>query len=261
MKRFKGRTVIITGASGGIGAATARRLHHEGANLVLASRNRAKLETLAEGLDTARTVLVPGDLSNPETCTKLVEKGYETFGRIDGLVNNAGVAWEGSILDDSFWDDWREAFAINAEAVIHLCRAALPHLRETRGAIVNVSSVAGIGGDWGMSIYSASKGAVSNLTRALALDEGAHGVRVNSVCPTYVRTDLTQYITDSPTLVARFTERIPLRRAGEPEDIADAIAFLASDDARFITGVNLPVDGGLTASSGQPVFTSDSVAD
>ncbi|WP_283957228.1 SDR family oxidoreductase [Kocuria sp. 2SI] len=143
----------------------------------------------------------------------------------------------------------------------HLSRAALPHLRKTRGAIVNVSSVAGIRGDWGMSIYSATKGALSNLTRALALDEGAYGVRVNAVCPTYVRTELTQYITDSPALVERFTDRIPLRRAGEPDEVADAIAFLASDDARFITGVNLPVDGGLTASSGQPVFTSGSVSD
>ncbi|MDO4254531.1 MAG: SDR family oxidoreductase [Kocuria sp.] len=260
MNRFDERTVIITGASGGIGAATARRLHHEGANLVLASRNHTGLQALAENLDTTRTLLVPGDLSNPKTCAKLIAQGHEAFGQIHGLVNNAGVAWEGSILDESFWGDWREAFAINTEAVIHLCRAALPHLRETRGAIVNVSSVAGIGGDWGMSIYSATKGAVSNFTRALALDEGSHGVRVNAVCPTYVRTELTRYITDSPALVERFTERIPLRRAGEPKEVANAIAFLASDDARFITGVNLPVDGGLTASSGQPVFTSTSVS-
>lgn len=261
MKRFDGRTVVITGASGGIGAATARRLHHEGANLVLASRSHAKLQAVAESLDTARTLLVPGDLSAPETCTDLIKQADDAFGQIDGLVNNAGVAWEGSILDESFWDDWREAFAINTEAVIHLCRDVLPHLRQTQGAIVNVSSVAGIGGDWGMSIYSVTKGAVSNLTRALALDEGAHGVRVNAVCPTYVRTELTQYITDSPALAERFTERIPLRRAGEPEEVANAIAFLASDDARFITGVNLPVDGGLTASNGQPVFSSDSITD
>ncbi|WP_137803183.1 SDR family NAD(P)-dependent oxidoreductase [Kocuria sp. 2SI] len=119
MKRFDGRTVIITGASGGIGAATARRLHHEGAALVLASRNHEKLQALAESLDRDRTVLVPGDLSNPGTCTNLIAEAHNAFGRIDGLVNNAGVAWEGSILDESFWEDWQEAFAINTEAVIH----------------------------------------------------------------------------------------------------------------------------------------------
>lgn len=128
----------------------------------------------------------------------------------------------------------------------------MPHLIKTRGNVVNTSSVSGLGGDWGMSIYNAAKGAVSNFTRALALDHGRDGVRVNAVCPSFTLTDMTDEMKDNEALLAKFNERIPLGRPANPDDIAAVIAFLASDDARFVTGVNLPVDGGLSASNGQP---------
>jgi len=118
--------------------------------------------------------------------------------------------------------------------------------------VVNISSVSGLGGDWGMSVYNAAKGAVTNFTRSLAMDYGADGVRVNAICPGLTFTDLTEEMKSDEALMERFYDRIALRRAGEPDDIASAVLFIASDDARYITGVNLPVDGGITASNGQP---------
>lgn len=252
MQRFKDKVVVITGAGSGIGAATARRFYDEGALLVLSGRNVAKLESSSVAFDATRIHIVAADVSNAEEAQRLIDSAVERFGRVDTLVNNAGVGWEGNITDDTALSDWKHVFAINADGVFFVTRSALPQLVATGGSIVNVSSVTGLRGDWGMSIYNASKGAVSNFTRALALDVGAQGVRVNAVCPTYIVTDMSQFVTDRPALVAKFAERIPLKRGGVPEEVASAIAFLASEDARFITGVNLPVDGGVTASSGQP---------
>ena len=131
-------------------------------------------------------------------------------------------------------------------------RAALPELIQTRGNIVNTASVSGLGGDWAMAFYNASKGAVVNLTRAMALDHGRQGVRVNAVCPSLTITPMSAGLQQNQSLLDRFNQRIALGRPCEPREVAAAIAFLASDDASFITGVNLPVDGGLGASNGQP---------
>ncbi len=136
-------------------------------------------------------------------------------------------------------------FEISAEA-------ALPHLEKTKGSIVNTASVSGLGGDWGMSLYNAAKGAAVNLTRALALDIGKSGVRINSVCPSLTRTGMTADMMDDKKLLAKFAERIPLGRVCEPHEIAAVTAFLASDDASFMTGANVVVDGGVSASNGQP---------
>jgi len=140
----------------------------------------------------------------------------------------------------------------NAGGVFNGSRAALPWLIKRRGCIVNTSSVSGIAADWGMAAYNASKGAVSNLTRAMALDYGARGVRVNAVAPSLTVTNMTRGMVKNRKLVAKFIERMPIGRVAQPADIAAVIAFLASDDARFVNGVILPVDGGLTASNGQP---------
>jgi meso-butanediol dehydrogenase/(S,S)-butanediol dehydrogenase/diacetyl reductase len=181
----------------------------------------------------------------------MVAATLERFGRLDVLVNNAGVASMEPFLKISA-EDWRQVMAINLDGVFFCTRAALPGLLETKGNIVNVSSVSGIGGDWNMSVYNAAKGAVTNLTRSLALELGPKGVRVNAVNPSLTFTDMTQSMKSDPELMAKFRERIPLGRGAEAAEVADVIAFLASVDARFVTGVNLPVDGGLSASNGQP---------
>lgn len=167
------------------------------------------------------------------------------------MVNNAGVHEGGdpaAITDDQ----WRKVMATDADGVFYGCRAALPHLEKTKGAIVNTASVSGTGGDWGMSPHNAAKGAVVNLTRALALDLGKKGIRVNAVCPSLTRTGMTADMMDDKDLLAKFAERIPLGRVCEAQEIASVIAFLASEDASFMTGANVAVDGGVSASNGQP---------
>ncbi|MDR5816013.1 MULTISPECIES: SDR family oxidoreductase [unclassified Caballeronia] len=249
--RFEAKTVIVTGAGSGIGEGTARRFASEGASVVLAGRTREKLDRLARDLDPARTLVHTFDASKPDDAKQLIDAAIDRFGRIDVLVNNAGVAPTGRI-DEASLDDWRAVMSTDLDGVFYCCRAAIRHLIDSRGCIVNVSSVSGLGGDWGMSFYNAAKGAVTNFTRALAMDHGRDGVRVNAVCPSLTATDLTQDMLGNEKLMAKFEERIPLGRVATPEDIAAVIAFLASDDARFVTGVNLPVDGGLSASNGQP---------
>ncbi|AOB29930.1 3-oxoacyl-ACP reductase [Bordetella sp. H567] len=251
MNRFEGKVVVVTGAGSGIGAATAQRFAREGANVVLAGRTESKLRQAAQGLDGGRVLIHTADVSRLDEVEALVQAAVQRFGRLDVMVNNAGTAVEGTVTEASP-NDWRTVIATDLDGVFHGCRAAMPELIKTRGCIVNVSSVSGLGGDWRMSFYNAAKGAVTNFTRALAMDHGRDGVRVNAVCPSLTRTEMTKDMYADKALMDKFAERIPLGRGAEPEEIAAVIAFLASDDAVFVTGVNLPVDGGLSASNGQP---------
>jgi meso-butanediol dehydrogenase/(S,S)-butanediol dehydrogenase/diacetyl reductase len=251
MHRFNGKTVIVTGAGSGIGAATALRFAQEGANVVLAGRRADRLDQVAASIDPARALTQPTDVADPAAVAALVQAAVARFGGLDILVNNAGTAAFGSFIDLPI-EDWHRTMQVNVDGVVHACRAALPHLLASRGSIINVASVSGLGGDWGLAFYNASKGAVVNLTRALALEYGRQGVRVNAVCPSLTRTEMAAGITGNETLVARFGDRMALEGLAEPADVAGVIAFLASDDARFVTGVNLPVDGGVGASNGQP---------
>lgn len=250
MKRFDGKVVMVTGAGSGIGEATARRFASEGAKVVLIGRTKEKLDRVAEGIE-GETLVRVADVSDGEAMNRLVADVIKQFGQLDVLVNNAGIAPGGRVHEADI-DDWKAVMSINVDGVFYASRAALPELLKTKGAIVNVSSVSGLGGDWSMSLYNASKGAVSNLTRAMALDYGEEGVRVNAVCPSITRSDLTGGITGNDDLMKKFADRMPLGRAAEADEVGDVIVFLASHDARFVNGVNLPVDGGIMASNGQP---------
>lgn len=249
--RFKDKVVIVTGAASGIGAATARRFSAEGARVALIDRDRTNLETVAQELPPDRTTHHVVDVSDSAAVEAMVSAVVSRFGGLDVMINNAGIH-EGGAPDKITDDQWRKVMATDVDGVFFGCRAAIPHLTKTRGSIVNTASVSGTGGDWSMSPYNAAKGAVVNLTRALAMDLGKKGVRVNAICPSLTRTGMTADMMDDDKLLAEFAERIPLGRVCEPEEVAAVIAFLASEDASFMTGANVAVDGGVSASNGQP---------
>lgn len=253
MQRFLDKTVIVTGAASGIGQGVAERFAAEGANVVVCDIDEGALKEAARAWAPARTLALRCDVSRFDDVQALVAAAVERFGGLDVMVNNAGIAKEGSVGDVTL-EDWQATLNTNLSGVFHGCRAALPHLLERQGCIVNTASVSGLGGDWAMSAYNAAKGGVVNLTRSLALDYGARGVRTNAVCPSLTRTGMTTSMLEDEALVERFMDRLPLRKVAQPADIAGVVAFLASEDARFVNGVNLPVDGGVTASNGQPAM-------
>jgi meso-butanediol dehydrogenase/(S,S)-butanediol dehydrogenase/diacetyl reductase len=255
MNRFKGKVVIVTGAGSGIGAGTARRFLKEGAFVALNGRREHKLQETIAGYDSAKSLIHAGDVSDEEYVKRLVGDTIATFGKLDVLVNNAGFAKFGP-FEQTTTQDWRKVMATDLDGVYFGCREALPHLLKTRGSIINLSSASGLGGDWGMSAYNAAKGAVTNFTRALALEYGSRGVRINAVAPSLTSSEATVELENNEAVKAAFLDRLPIGRAATPADIAGVIAFLASQDAVFVNGVILPVDGGLHASNGQPNFLS-----
>ena len=243
------RVALVTGAGSGIGRATALRLLADGYQVTLGGRRENPLHETAELADPGRSLVCVCDVTDAEAVANLVATTIDTFGRLDVVVNNAGISRTAALADVQL-AQWREVMACDVESIVLVTQSSLPHLLESRGCVVNVASLAGLGGDPKMTMYNAAKGAVVNLTRSLAVELAPQGVRVNAVAPSLTITDA---VADIPAEdVAEFIRRIPMGRAAEPAEIADVIAFLAGPDARFVTGVVLPVDGGLRASSGQP---------
>ena len=251
--RFTGKTVIVTGGSSGIGEGAAKRFLAEGANVVVCARSKANLKEAYKGYPDDKLLILEADVSKEADVKKLFAETIKRFKKLDVLVNNAGIYIQGKI-DQLTFADWKKQMSVNVEGVFLCSHAALPHLKKTKGCIINTASVSGLGGDYETAAYNASKGAVVNLTRSMAIDHGPDGVRINSICPSLTESELTKSMIKDKKQVAAHKKRCPLQRYAEPEDIAGVYAFLASDDARYITGVNLPVDGGVTASNGQTMY-------
>ena len=234
---LEGKTALVTGASRGIGRAIAAELARGGASVVLGYRSGAEeAQALAAELG-ARAV--QADVSSAADAARLVEEA----GDVDILVNNAGVTRD-SLLARMSDDDWRTVIDTNLSSVFYTCRAVTrPMMRRRSGAIVNVSSIVGVHGNWGQTNYAASKAGIIGFTKSLARELGSRGVRANVVAPGYVRTQLTDVLPEEATKA--MLDNTPLGRLGDPTDVAGAVRFLCSDEASFITGEVLLVDGGL----------------
>jgi 3-oxoacyl-[acyl-carrier protein] reductase len=234
---LEGKTALVTGASRGIGRAIASELAAAGASVVIGYRSgKDEAEALASELG-ARAV--QADVSNAEEAARLVAEA----GDLDILVNNAGLTRDGLLARMSD-DDWRTVLETNLSSVFYTCRAVCrPMMKKRAGAIVNVSSIVGVHGNWGQTNYAASKAGIIGFTKSLARELGSRNVRANVVAPGYVKTQLTDVLPEEAT--AAMLQNTPLGRLGEPEDVAGAVRFLCSDEASFITGEVILVDGGL----------------
>jgi NAD(P)-dependent dehydrogenase (short-subunit alcohol dehydrogenase family) len=241
--RLQGKAALVTGASRGIGAAIAQRFVAEGARVV----NASLIEPV---YDEPAVISMIGDVSDPDDANRLVQESAERLGKLDILVNNAGIELEATIEHTSP-DEWDRVMAVNARGPFLCSKFALPHLRRTRGVIVNTASVDALWGEPDLAAYCASKGAVLALTRCLALDHAGDGIRAVAICPGYVRTELLEQFyenqPDPEAARASLSRKHPLGRICEPAEVASLATWLASDEAAFVSGQPYVIDGALTA--------------
>jgi len=250
--RFADKVVVITGGASGIGLAAARRFHSEGAAVVIADLNDAAGAAVVDELGSARCIYQRADVSSWSEVEALMRRTADGLGGLDVLFNNAGIG-SFAATPDLAVDDWRRVIEIDLSGVFFGCKAAIPIMRDKGGgAIINTASISGLAGDYSFAAYNAAKGAVVNYTRAAAIDHAREGIRINAVCPGPVDTPLIAGINALQGLRSTWEETVPLGRFARPEEIAAVAAFLASDDASYIVGAAIVVDGGLTAHTGQP---------
>jgi NAD(P)-dependent dehydrogenase (short-subunit alcohol dehydrogenase family) len=265
---LKRKVAIITGGGTGIGAAIARRFVAEGAKVCIVGRRESVLEQVVRSLPSGTAIMCQGDVSEPKDIDRIIETAL-SFGKIINiLINNAGMGTDGSITDAKL-DEWRKTLEVNLIGPFMLMRAAIPHMIEKGGgSIVNISSLASLRGLPEKSAYCASKAGLNMLTQQAALDYGGDKIRCNVICPGFVYSELSESHfgqiakdmgVDLSTLMARVFRELPSREPAQPEKITGLCAFLASDEASYITGAVIPVDGGLSAMDPFPLCVNHAV--
>ena len=249
MNRFHDRTVVVTGAASGIGAACVRRLFSEGANVVVADLDQAGVDELASELGGRHRALPAAvDVTRKADVEAFIAEAKRHFGALHGLINCAGIKGVGNVLDCEY-ENWQQVMAVNLDGTFLTCQAFARAVRDdkTSRAIVNISSGAGVLGVPNRLPYVASKFGISGITRTMGAELGPYGIRVNAIAPGMIRTPFTAYLFEDPEKVKRIRAAHAIGREGQPEEIAAVAAFLLTDDASFMTGAVVSVDGGQTA--------------
>ncbi len=242
MTYLKGKKALLTGATGGIGQAIAQNLLDAGASLAISGTNEGKLQKLKEALGADVTIL-PCKLDNAESLAQLIPSAEDALGGLDILVNNAGITRDGLAMRMKD-EDWDAVIDINLTASFKLCRAAIKGMMKRRsGSIINITSVVGVMGNPGQANYCASKAGIIGMSKSLAAEVASRGITINCIAPGFIKTPMTDELNEAQT--ERITSNIPAGRFGLPEDIAASVSFLASDNASYITGQTLHVNGGL----------------
>ncbi len=250
LRRVRNKIALITGAGSGVGRATALLFAREGASVVLIGRRLSPLVRLSQEITKSKGIAfpIPGDITDPESVNQIVGSVIKRFKRVDILINNAGIAGKAVQVHETTDEMWNELLDVNLTGAFRMIRAVLPHFIEKgKGVIVNVSSIAGLVGMNHMAAYSVAKGGMIALTRCVAVEYGHLGIRCNCICPGTIETKMTRDYLSYPGRYQGISSLYPMKRIANPEEIAQGILYLASDESSFVTGTVLTIDGGYTA--------------
>lgn len=253
MNRLEGKVAIVTGGNAGIGEAVAKRFAEEGAAVVITGRRQTELDRVMNGIrqHKGKVLSVSGSVTDEAHVREVTQRALDNFGRVDILVNNAGIGDFGKRIHETDDATWATLLDVNLTGVFRMTRAVVPQmLKQGRGAIVNISSVASLVGIPGAPAYAASKGAIDAFTRALAIDYAKDGIRCNVVNPGLIDTPMAAPLMANPDMLQPILSHYAIQRPGTPEEVANMVLYLASDEAEWVTGGTFTIDGGMTVSKG-----------
>ena len=253
MNRLEGKVAVVTGGNAGIGEAVAKRFADEGASVVVTGRRQQELDRVASviRLNKGKVLAVAGSVTDEVHVQDVVRRALDSFGKIDVLVNNAGIGEFGKRLHETDDTVWAKVLDVNLSGVFRMTRAVIPQMqKQGRGSIINISSIASLVGLSGLAAYTASKGGLDALTRALAVEYAKEGIRCNVVNPGLIDTPMAAPLMANPDMLQPILAQYAIRRPGTPAEVANMLLYLASDEAAWVTGATFPIDGGMTVYKG-----------
>lgn len=252
MTDWDGRVALVTGGASGMGAAFARIIVRDGGKIAICDLDEDQGQAMVDELGSANATFTRCDVSEESEMNAFVDGAASHFGKVDAMFNNAGIAGMGSTTDLDV-ETFLNVMRVDLHSVFFGCKAALRHMLPAgKGAFVNNASISGMRGDYGMTAYNTAKGAVINYTRALAVDFASKGIRANTVCPGTIDTPLFAGLKEVPSVFDKFIAAVPAGRIGQPQEVAEVVAFLLTDKASYLTGAVIPIDGGVTCTTGFP---------